>query len=430
MRPRFFGGMLLTEDDLQAAVDYAMAKRRLTNRHVIGAGVVCGLDGDVPSVRHGKVSVSAGYAIECCGNDIVVGCPEEVDILALVRDLRKRRGVDCGEPCEQQPRQDYYLYVRYAETPTAPVAPYATDDCATGDCEFSRVREGYCFELRCDPPPPHATASVLDALDACRPGPEVKEHTETLRDVVTLVNEHGDSTADETRAATTVEETFVTGAETIRSRVLNNLGGLGQTTCDDYRKVSALRFDALTADSKKDVDTLADAYLRSVAACTCAAFHPPIPDCTDDAVVLAKVRVEDCAVTEVCALERRWAMAPRSLGYWLPAVEMLRVALEELCCGERTSGPDTLTLSLRDAKATAAAAVSTVAATTGAQPEFRELLSALGRPEAAPAPPVASAAEDAAGVAGDDASVRALEVRLEELSARIDTLTAAKEEPR
>src|SRR5947207_2583377 len=43
VRPKFFGGMLLTEDDLQAAIDYTVAKRKLTNREVIGAGVVCGL---------------------------------------------------------------------------------------------------------------------------------------------------------------------------------------------------------------------------------------------------------------------------------------------------------------------------------------------------------------------------------------------------
>ena len=44
VRPQFFGGMLLTEDDLQAIIDYVVAKRRLTNRSVFGAGVVCGLD--------------------------------------------------------------------------------------------------------------------------------------------------------------------------------------------------------------------------------------------------------------------------------------------------------------------------------------------------------------------------------------------------
>ena len=38
--------MLLTEDDLQAVVDYTVAKRRLTNRHVFGPGVVCGLEVD------------------------------------------------------------------------------------------------------------------------------------------------------------------------------------------------------------------------------------------------------------------------------------------------------------------------------------------------------------------------------------------------
>ena len=43
VRPRFFAGQLLTEDDLTALTDYMTAKDRLHNRHLFGAGVVCGL---------------------------------------------------------------------------------------------------------------------------------------------------------------------------------------------------------------------------------------------------------------------------------------------------------------------------------------------------------------------------------------------------
>jgi hypothetical protein len=157
--------MLLTEDDLQAIDDYTVAKRRLTNRHVFGPGVVCGLEVDCDPCKPGWLTVAPGYALDCCGNDIVVGCPEQVDALALLSDLRRREGLDCGEPCEDNERRGYILVVSYAEQPTDPVAPYAQDDCAVGDCDFSRVREGYRFELVCEVPEPDP--SLFDRLAEC-----------------------------------------------------------------------------------------------------------------------------------------------------------------------------------------------------------------------------------------------------------------------
>ncbi|MGO4362952.1 hypothetical protein [Terrabacter sp. RAF57] len=165
MRARFFAGQLLGEDDLQSISDYMLAKRRLTNRSVFGAGVVCGLEVGCNRCESGSVAVSPGYALDCCGNDIVVDCPEEVDVIALVRELRDRQGVDCGEPCEKHPRQEYVLNIVYAEQPTDPVAPYAADDCAAGDCEFSRVREGYRFEISCDAA--EAQPTIVDVLRDC-----------------------------------------------------------------------------------------------------------------------------------------------------------------------------------------------------------------------------------------------------------------------
>jgi hypothetical protein len=527
-RPRFFGGMLLTEDDLQAAVDYTVAKRRLTNRHVIGAGVVDGLDVTCHPCDAGKVNVSPGYAIECCGNDILVSCQEEVDIIALVRDLRRRTGVDCGEPCDDQPHQDYYLSIRYAEAPTAPVAPYASDDCATGECEFSRIREGYRFELRCEGPDDAAT--VIEALAACRPDAEVVEaDARTMANVVRLATTYSDlvagmasgpepvpaaptqsefdavagdvkladgselvtratralafdaaaakgtvaaqrldvsrramiaartgelaarlRTSEELKAqppeemqrierilttaeaqpdlsdlgpldrawlaeGTTAQEAerqYVAGAEKMRGRILRELAGNGQTSCDEYRRVSAMRLDRLTAASKDDANALGRAYVRSTTACACSAFNPPCPTCTDDAVVLAKVRVDGCDVTDVCALERRWVPSPRALDYWFPVVEMFRQCLEQACCEPTASGGaaqnplSCVRASLADARTT-----------------FEQALAFAGPVTPVPVPaPAPSASSD----------VAALDARIAELGKRIDELSAGqkKEEQR
>jgi hypothetical protein len=182
VRPRFFAGQVLLDDDLQAIDSYVVGKNRLRNRFLHGDGVVCGLDVTCHPCGGGSVMVGSGYALDCCGNDIVVSCQEEIDVLGMIRDLRTATngGCDCGpcipaaseepsqtgttssepaapvstgnpgvtRPHRPQPRR-YWLYVRYSEQLSEPIEPYATDAaCSPAGCEASRVREGYQFFLR------------------------------------------------------------------------------------------------------------------------------------------------------------------------------------------------------------------------------------------------------------------------------------------
>jgi hypothetical protein len=170
-RPRFFAGQLLTEDDLEQLTAYITGKDRLRNRMLFGPGVVSGLDVVCAPCGGGDVVVRPGYALDCCGNEIVVGCLETVSITELVNELRVRGlGVDCGDPCagggtsgkaettgEDPTRAPQYgLYVRYAEADAEPVAPYATQEpCPPVGCVASRIREGFAFLVKCacaDPP--------------------------------------------------------------------------------------------------------------------------------------------------------------------------------------------------------------------------------------------------------------------------------------
>ena len=68
VRPRFFAGQLLTEDDLQLITDYVAAKNRLHNRDFLGEGVVCGLEVLCHPCESGEVRVRPGHALDCCGN--------------------------------------------------------------------------------------------------------------------------------------------------------------------------------------------------------------------------------------------------------------------------------------------------------------------------------------------------------------------------
>jgi hypothetical protein len=167
VRPRFFAGQLLTEDDLQMLAEYTMAKSRLHNRFLFGQGVVCGLEVTCHPCGDGRVIVRPGYAIDCCGNDITLACEQLLDINAMIRDLRRKLlGFDCGDPCpdnqagnrgaagdanEQSGNTRHYcLYIRYCEEYTDPVSPYSTgESCAAQVCEPTRIREGLRFELRC-----------------------------------------------------------------------------------------------------------------------------------------------------------------------------------------------------------------------------------------------------------------------------------------
>ncbi|MDH3445863.1 MAG: hypothetical protein OEN50_18205, partial [Deltaproteobacteria bacterium] len=213
VRPRFFAGQLLTEEDLQKLIEYVVAKNRLHNQRLWGDGVVCGLEVSCNPCGGGTVRVNPGYALDCCGNDLVLECPQDLDINAMVRDLKRNLlgGIDCGDPCPPLKKKElagaedpfsiassnpstgtsilvspdsnvgleeneavpkdttrhYCLYLRYCENLTDPVSPYATDEgCSYQSCQPTRVSEGVTFELRCDDGCGHQT-DIRDRLCEC-----------------------------------------------------------------------------------------------------------------------------------------------------------------------------------------------------------------------------------------------------------------------
>jgi hypothetical protein len=108
-RPEFFAGQLLTDKDLDDLAAYVRGKNRLHNRYLHGAGVVCGLD--VSPIGERSVRVSAGYVLDCCGDDIVVPCDVTVDLIALLDDLP----AGCGPiGTKDEPERKYELRIEYA----------------------------------------------------------------------------------------------------------------------------------------------------------------------------------------------------------------------------------------------------------------------------------------------------------------------------
>lgn len=95
VRPNFFCGQLLTDADLAAMVAWTRSRLALA-RFRDGWGIACGLElsccapaAAVPyrDDKHAEtgltVYLNAGYALDCCGNDLVVCAPMKVDLAPM-----------------------------------------------------------------------------------------------------------------------------------------------------------------------------------------------------------------------------------------------------------------------------------------------------------------------------------------------------------
>lgn len=163
VRPNFFCGQLLRDADLTALVEWSRDKQRLS-RFRDGWGVVCGLQvRPDPSTRSG-VTVSAGYAVTCCGDDVVVCAPASHDFAA-----GREPGGRCADPdaapipAEPDPpgstpglwegglgpdqRKAWRavdLLVSYAECGEEPQTALDGHSCGQSfQCENSRIRESF-----------------------------------------------------------------------------------------------------------------------------------------------------------------------------------------------------------------------------------------------------------------------------------------------
>ena len=68
-RNNFFSGRMLTAADLELEQTYFREKQKLHNRELHGFGIVSGLE---VSRRRDRLLISAGLALDCAGNEIVV----------------------------------------------------------------------------------------------------------------------------------------------------------------------------------------------------------------------------------------------------------------------------------------------------------------------------------------------------------------------
>jgi hypothetical protein len=174
-RPNYFCGHLLTDTDLSLAQQYSIEKHKLHNRTLHGWGVVCGLRLTCDA-QCGGVMIDSGYAIDDCGNDLVVCEPQRFDVLAKLREHKYLFDDLMYDPCkpkEEPPkcedRRCFYIVACYDENATNFTTPFVAG-CRPSltECEPTRICEGVRFDILEELPPEHSWLEDLKRrLEGC-----------------------------------------------------------------------------------------------------------------------------------------------------------------------------------------------------------------------------------------------------------------------
>src|SRR6266852_6373346 len=97
-QPLWGAGQVLMAADLTSLQNYFKAKNRLHNRYLHGWGVVCGLE-VVCNDCDGYVTIRPGYAIDPCGNDIIVADCTAFDVVKAIKTCKDAQKAKIG-PCD------------------------------------------------------------------------------------------------------------------------------------------------------------------------------------------------------------------------------------------------------------------------------------------------------------------------------------------
>jgi hypothetical protein len=149
VQPRYFCGQLLTDADLTAGITWSQSKFRLGRRRD-GWGVVCGLDVTC-GPEAGMVTARPGYAVDCCGNDIVICADAQVDLNKLFQQTsspcdppQRKPAVEIGKQIQNGEEVVVDLALHYREEQIIPTTTLGRAACGqAGECEYSRVKESY-----------------------------------------------------------------------------------------------------------------------------------------------------------------------------------------------------------------------------------------------------------------------------------------------
>jgi hypothetical protein len=146
-RLRYSYGQRLTAVDLLDEQSYLIGKDRFLARHVLGAGILCGLRAlraDGPPEHTPMLRVTRGAALDLCGRGIVVEHDQCLDVAAWYAQRRDELGWTKAGTFPA------WVGLRYRECPSDPVrVPGDPCGCDGDGCAYTRIHES--FELALHP---------------------------------------------------------------------------------------------------------------------------------------------------------------------------------------------------------------------------------------------------------------------------------------
>jgi hypothetical protein len=154
-RPNYFAGHLLTDADLMLEQRYLREKNKLYHRSLHGAGVVCGLRLTCDPNRAGGLLVGRGFAIDDCGNDLVLPERMPLDVIGLLTQKRLTATDSTPDPCrpknagaDSKLQQCFYVTICYQEDQVDFATPLvSTCQTTSSECEPTRILETVSLDI-------------------------------------------------------------------------------------------------------------------------------------------------------------------------------------------------------------------------------------------------------------------------------------------
>jgi hypothetical protein len=400
-RTRFFSGQLLSEADLNNEQSYWLAKNRLHNRYLVGWGVVCGLQ-VVCSECDGWVTVKSGYAIDPCGNDIIVCSDQNFNVLKAIQACcsSSTQTSNCSPvrynpppECQNQP-QYWCITIEYQEQQSRMVTPLVQTPSKTCSCGCGGSSKGGCgcgcgggnsasmqassnggSSSSCGCSSTQTQTSSTVPTGACEPTRILETFklgicpapTPSVRQKVnppapgTAVYQYNTCVAGLDQLMAMAPTAFAAGSDLNADfqatcsylSIVNNYFAQNQfvTHCSILDTLAQIPVPAPGPNTNVGTYNTAVSQIVNVVAlakldCFCSALIPSCPpDPCDDRVLLACVTVQNGVITNICPFEcRQQLVGFTALQYWLGPLfsyvsEALDTVLSIVCCG--VTNPDT-----------------------------------------------------------------------------------------
>jgi hypothetical protein len=345
-RTRYFSGMLLSEADLNNEQSYLLAKNRLHNQYLHGTGVVCGMTVTC-SECDGWVTVNPGYAIDPCGNDIIVCAAQSFNVLQAIQACATpQQAANCSPlrynpapNCQDMP-QTWCITIQYQEQQTSMVTPLqqtstksssggcgcgcgggsaksAGTGCGCGSttgtasagassstaaaCQATRIAEGFQLGV-CQTSASERAAAEKNT--APQPGTYDYQVTQCAAGLATLIAQGKNLLGN---LGSNNQLAYLAASQYLAS-AKSALASASVTNCSIDSALNSVSIVKPTEDDQGYIESLSTPITKAMLAlrkaglgCLCLSLLPPCPPAPcDNRLILACVTVLNGKITNIC----------------------------------------------------------------------------------------------------------------------------------